>query len=131
MTQQPFPFPGLEPPEPDPRLRSRVLRAAWQAAAEARTGALARLVDRLWENRALRLAWLTAVVALLLLNATFDTGTIGGNGAAPADGHGPAELDVPEIAIAGRLHPGSAVALRTTDPVLREELGLRARRGSG
>jgi len=130
MTQQPFPYPGLEPPEPDPRLRSRVLRAAGQAAAaEARTGALARLVDRLWENRALRLGWLTAIVALLVLNAAVDTGTID-HGALPAAGGGPYELEVPEIGSAGKLRAGSAGALRTTDPVLREELGLRAPHGA-
>ena len=32
--EKPFPFPGLRPPDPDPRLRGRVLRSARQAAAE-------------------------------------------------------------------------------------------------
>ncbi len=130
MSEQGFPYPGLEPPEPDPRLRSRVLRAAGQAAAaEARTGALAGLVDRLWESRALRLGWLAAVVALLLLNAAVDMGTID-HGALPAAGPGSYEPEVPEIGSAGNLRPGSAGTMRTTDPVLRQELGLRAPHGA-
>lgn len=74
MNEKPFPFPGLEPPEPEARLRPRVLRAARKAAAKARTGRFARLVDRLWSSRPLRLTWLAATLALVALNATVDPG---------------------------------------------------------
>jgi len=68
MNEKPFPFPGLEPPEPEARLRARVLRAA-RKAAKTRTGRFARLVDRLWSNRPLRLSWLAATLVLVALNA--------------------------------------------------------------
>ncbi len=56
-------FDGLTPPGPDARLRARVL-------ASARAGTPARPVrdvwTKIWENRWLRVAWATSVIALLV-----------------------------------------------------------------
>jgi hypothetical protein len=56
-------FLGLGPPAPPPELRSEVLGEAIQLLGrEARPA----LWERLWANRGLRLAWATAVVALVV-----------------------------------------------------------------
>ncbi len=68
---------GLEPPSPPRELRSRTLAAAGAAARRGVPGPAAgapALLDRLWESRALRLAWGLAVAGLVLLNWGLDRG---------------------------------------------------------
>jgi len=54
-------FDGLTPPALPPELRSRVLAAA---RAEAGVAPVPELWTRIWENRWLRVIWLTSIVAL-------------------------------------------------------------------
>lgn len=68
------PFPGLETPPPDPRLRSRVLYAARQAASEVRPSPMDRFIDAVWSSRPLHVVWIAATLALLVLNADIDRG---------------------------------------------------------
>jgi hypothetical protein len=53
---------GLEPPQPPPELRSKTLSAARQRMAGE---AAPDVWSRIWNHRALRLAWAATVVVLL------------------------------------------------------------------
>ena len=53
---------GLEPPGPPPELRNRVLGATTESRADV---VHADRWTRLWQNRALRLAWAASVVGLV------------------------------------------------------------------
>jgi hypothetical protein len=59
-------FDGLAPPAPPPQLRGRVLAAA---RAEAGVEPAADVWTRIWENRWLRVIWITAVIALIIGHA--------------------------------------------------------------
>jgi hypothetical protein len=62
-------FAGWSPTEPPRQVRERVLAAARRGAVPARRP----LEDRLWENRLLRIGWLTAAALLLALNLWLPT----------------------------------------------------------
>jgi hypothetical protein len=59
----PEPFPRLRPPKAPKALKERVLRAAGEVPVSA-TEPLG-IIDRIWESRAWRWAWVGAVAALL------------------------------------------------------------------
>ncbi len=75
-------FRGLRPPRAPGELRARVLAACADAAsAESADG----LLDRLWQSRVARRAWLAAVVVLVLANLAVRRPPLDGGrrGAAP------------------------------------------------
>ena len=120
MTRDPL-F-GLRPPKPSPMLRSRVLREARRAATEPRPGRLERLVDRLWDNRPLRLAWVAAALVLLALNFGAGGGGDLRPDASPAAVRGTAWA---EVGPAGRLRPQPEHTLESYSVTIAiEQLGL-------
>ena len=58
------PFTSLRPPRAPAELRGRVLAACREAAAEKAQG----LLDRIWQSRQMRRAWLVVVIVLWLAN---------------------------------------------------------------
>ncbi len=86
------PFGDLRPLRPPEELRARTLAAARTALRESSAGSRPSdrrpLTDRLWESRALRLAWATVVVVCLaanfLIGRTRTTPPPRGDAAAPA-----------------------------------------------
>ena len=56
---------GMIPPAPSESLRRRILSLAHEVSPEPNPS----LVDRVWQSRALRLAWAGLVAALLLAHA--------------------------------------------------------------